>query len=279
MKLGGSLRRNRDQGRGPTIWRRKGPDGKTYVDLGMYGRLDDRLRLGLQVVGLGIAGWLIGYLVSTRILYPAPPPPADLVEVPDVRGEPIDLVSARLAEVGLALGAVDSLRHPTVPAGYVLGQSPLPGQLASPGSEVWLTRSLGPEARGVPDLARVDWERARVVLEASGFIVASDTVDSEIPRGRVVSTDPPADSMVVLPAQIRVAVSRGPPLVPMPLLLGMVEADAIAVLDSLGLVVDDIEEVFRFGRDQGVVVEQDPEAETQLERGTGVRLSVGRRGG
>jgi beta-lactam-binding protein with PASTA domain len=278
VKLGGSLRRNRE-GKGSTIWRRKGPDGKTYVDLDLGGSMDGRLRLGLQLLALAIAGWLVGYLISTRILYPAPPPPADLVEVPDVRGMPIDQVSERLSEVGLTLGAVDSLRHPTVAADLVLGQSPLPGQLASPGSEVWLTRSLGPEARDVPDVANVDWERARVVLEASGFVVASDSVDSDVPRGHVVSTDPPAESTVVLPAHIRVTVSRGPPLVPMPLVVGMAETDAIALLDSLGLVVDEIEEVFRFGRDQGIVIEQDPEAETLLERGTGVRLSIGRRGG
>lgn len=278
MKLGGSLRRNRER-KGSAIWRRKGPDGKTYVDLDLGGSMDDRLRLGLQILGLAVAGWLIGYLVSTRILYPAPPPPSDLVEVPDVRGMSVDQVSERLSEVGLTLGVVDSLRHPTMAAGLVLGQSPLPGQLASPGAEVWVTRSLGPEERGVPDVTNVDWERARVVLEASGFVVASDSVESDVPRGHVVRTNPPADSTVVLPAHIRVAVSRGPPLVPMPLVIGMVEADAIAVLDSLGLVVDEIEEVFRFGRDQGIVIEQDPEAETPLERGAGVRLSVGRRGG
>jgi hypothetical protein len=75
-----------------------------------------------------------------------------------------------------------------------------------------------------------------------------------------------------------VMVSMGPPLVPMPLVLGMEEADAIAMLDSLGLVVGPVEEVFRFGRDQGIVVEQEPPADTPLEPGAQVRLAVGRRG-
>jgi beta-lactam-binding protein with PASTA domain len=46
----------------------------------------------------------------------------------------------------------------------------------------------------------------------------------------------------------------------------------------LGLVVREVEEVFRFGRDQGIVVEQEPAGGTELERGAAVRLAVGRRG-
>ena len=50
------------------------------------------------------------------------------------------------------------------------------------------------------------------------------------------------------------------------------------ILDrSLGLVVAETAEVFRFGRDQGIVVEQEPAVDTELERGAEIRLSVGRR--
>ncbi|MGD8319869.1 MAG: PASTA domain-containing protein, partial [Gemmatimonadota bacterium] len=92
-------------------------------------------------------------------------------------------------------------------------------------------------------------------------------------------TEPPPEDTVALPAEIQLQVSRGPPLVPMPLLLGMDEEEALSVLDSLGLVVGKVEEVFRFGRDQGVVVEQQPPADTPMERGSAVSLSVGKRGG
>jgi beta-lactam-binding protein with PASTA domain len=84
--------------------------------------------------------------------------------------------------------------------------------------------------------------------------------------------------MVALPAQVRLVVSSGPRVVAMPLVLGMEEAEAVLLLDSLGLVVSEIEEVFRFGRDQGVIVEQEPAADMELRRGSEVRLRVGRRG-
>jgi serine/threonine-protein kinase len=244
-----------------------------------YARLDGWAQLTLQVLGLAVFGWLAGWLVATQLVFPAPPPPNDLVAVPDVRGLGLATARERLRGAGLDLGVVDSLRHPSVERGLVLGQSPLPGQLAEPGDGVRVTRSLGPQLRGVPDVRHVDADRARIVLETSGFVVAVDTVDAEIPRGRVVATTPGPEQTVALPAEIHLRVSRGPPLVPMPLVLGLSEAEAVAVLDSLGLTVGQVDEVFRFGRDQGIVVEQEPPADSLLERGTTIRLSVGRRGG
>jgi serine/threonine-protein kinase len=102
-----------------------------------------------------------------------------------------------LDESGLALGAVDSLLHPTVPEEVILGQSPLPGQVARPGSPVRVTVSLGPQRLGVPDVTGLNEARARIVLETSGFLVRADTTESEEPRGRVVEVSPAAGEQVV----------------------------------------------------------------------------------
>jgi serine/threonine-protein kinase len=229
-------------------------------------------------IGLALVGWAFGYTLATRVVFPAPPPPGDLFEVPDLRGLGMASVGERLAGAGLELGVVDSLRHPSVAAGLVLGQSPLPGQVSQPETEVWITVSMGPQMRSVPDVVSLDESRARVVLETSGFVVDVDTTEAEAPRGRVIEVSPPPDSVVALPAQVVLLVSTGPPVVPMPFVLGLEQADAVNLLDSLGLEVAVVEEVFRFGRDQGIVVEQEPPADTELQRGSSVRLKVGRRG-
>jgi serine/threonine-protein kinase len=176
------------------------------------------------------------------------------------------------------MGSVDSLSHPSVAAGVILGQAPLPGQVARPGTPVRVTVSIGPQLRSVPDVRRLDEARARIVLETSGFVVHIDTAQAEEPRGRVISLTPPPDVVVALPASVRLLVSAGPPLVVMPFVLGLEQLQAEAMLDSLGLVVAEVVDVFRFGRDQGIVVEQEPAADTPLARGSAVRLSVGRRG-
>ena len=272
MRLGGSLARRRGK-RG----RRRRTSGSGRPQSGDASPWTAGPRLFLLTGVLAALGWAGGYLLSTRVAFPAPPPPGDLFEVPEIRGLTLTRARDRLTVVGLDLGIVDSLQHPTVAESLILGQSPLPGQLAAPGGGVGVTVSRGPQLRSVPDVLRLDHERARVVLETTGFVVRVDSAHSDVPAGRVVEVSPPPESVVALPAGIDLLVSMGPPLVTMPLLLGLRQADAERLLTSLGLVISEIEEVFRFGRDQGIVVVQSPAAETVLERGSAVRLSVGRR--
>lgn len=267
MRLGSSIRRRRGEGQS----RRKNGEGagersgRALRDVGA--------RLG-AVVLIGFAG---GYVVSTRIVFPAPAPSGDLTEVPDVRSVAFSAAQVWLLDAGLEVGALDSLQHPEAPEGEVLGQSPLPGQMALAGSTVRLTVSLGPERRPVPDVLRLREEDAREVLEGTGFHVAVDTAEADVPRGKVVDVDPEPGTEVSLPTEVLLVVSTGPPLVEMPLVLGLELAEAEATLDSLGLVVAEITTRFRFGRDQGRVVEQSPPPDSLLEPGTPVQLVVGRR--
>jgi serine/threonine-protein kinase len=199
--------------------------------------------------------------------------------VPDVRG--LDGVEAsRLIEaVGLSVIVADSFRHPAAVKGQVMGQSPLGGQLAVAGDTIRLTASLGPVRRPVPDVVRLNIRSARNVLEASGFTVAVDSLEDVLPAGQVFEILPEAGTEVDLPMEVRIAMSTGPPLVAMPFLLGVEQANAEAMLDSLGLVISEIITRFRFGRDQGRVVAQDPAADSLVAPGSPVSLVVGRRSG
>lgn len=274
MKLGGSLRRSRSAGTKAGGRSKKKP-GVIASRLALF--RNRRFFLGLSL--LTVLGFGGGYGVSTQLLFPAPPPPGDLTRVPNLSGETLAELSGILSQVGLVLGEVDSLRHPTIPHGIVLGQSPLSGQLALVGDTVRVAVSMGAEERPVPDIMRLRADRAQIVLEATGFDVVVDSVESEIPRGSVVAMDPEAGTEATVPQEVLLTVSMGPPMVEMPLLLGLPEEQAMAVADSLGLVVAEVETRFRFGRDQGLVVEQEPPAATLVERGAAVRLVVGRRGG
>ena len=228
----------------------------------------------LAAVGLGS-----GYLIATHVFFPLPPPPGDLVAVPSLAGLKLDDVSARLADAGLALGTVEALRHPDLDSGVVVGQGPLAGQLLPRGGQVRLTMSLGPQRQTVPDISRLVGDRALRMLEATGFEVTVDSTDSDLPIGSIVEVDPPAGTLLRVPAAVKVTVSRGPARFPMPYLLGMPGKQAIDSLTVLGLGVPVVDTVFRFGRDQGLVEEQDPPADSLVSRGASVRLTVGRSGG
>ena len=269
MRLGSSIRRRRSGGgKG-----RKRPKERPQAAPG------DGKRLRLAGLGLAVVlvSFGVGHTVATRLLFPVPPRPDNLVELPDVRGMDRAEAVQAMEQVGLGAMVADSFRHPTALKGSVLGQSPLAGQLSLPGDTVRLTLSLGPERRPVPDVIRLRERWARNVLEAGGFTVAVDSLEADMPVGWVVEVIPEPGTEVDLPMEVRIAVSTGPPLVQMPRLLGIEQAEAEAILDSLGFVVSEIVTRFRFGRDQGRVVEQDPAVDSLLEPGSAVRLVVGRR--
>lgn len=272
MNLGSSIRRRR-------FGSRTAPeDDADPTEAPEDGGQDRPRLLSLALVAV-LVGLGIGYLFSTRVLFPAAPPPEGLLGTPDVRGMSLTEAEAELTDAGLVTGRSDSIRHPAAPQGQVLGQSPLPGQLTLPGTEVQLTYSMGPELREVPDVLRFHADRARSVLEATGFAVTLDSVESREFRGTVVGLEPEPGSELALPGEVVVAVSLGPPLVAMPDLMGLPEVEALARLDSLQLVVPEVETRFRFGLDQGTVIEQEPPAETMVEQGSEVRVVVARRSG
>lgn len=270
MDLGSGLRRRRGKSRRK---KKGGSSAGSRRKKGGWGRV---LLKGLVLAAVGLG---LGYGIATQVLFPAPPPPGDVTRVPALTGLTVEAARQELAEAGLSLEEADVVRHPAIDSGTVVGQSPLPDQLSLPSTPVRVTVSLGPERREVPEvlLTRDAW--AKSLLEATGFTVLADSVESDtIPRGYVAAVEPEAGTELALPGEVALTISLGPPLVSMPRVLGMSELQARDTLNKLGLDLVEVEAVFRFGRDRGIVVEQAPPAESLLEPGAEVRLSVGRGG-
>jgi serine/threonine-protein kinase len=165
-----------------------------------------------------------------------------------------------------------------VDSGRVVGQDPLPGQLAAPGRAVRLSLSLGVDQRTVPEVSHLRGDHAHQRLEGSGFVVVLDSVQSDRPRGRVILVDPPAGTPLAAPGEVHLVVSIGPPQVAMPNLLGLPEPLARDTVVALGFTLVEIGEAFGFEEEEGRVVGQDPPQDQMLERGSAVRIVIGRRG-
>jgi serine/threonine-protein kinase len=271
MKLGSSMRRRR--GKRQPSWLDE-VEGKAPP-----AEPEDRgPRLGLIAAAVLVLGTGVGWAVATRVIFPPPPPPGDLYSVPDLYNVEVQEATRRIEEAGLTLGLVDEFQHPAVDSGRVMGQDPLPGQLAMPGRAVRLSVSMGAELRAIPDISHLRGDQARQRLEASGFVVTLDSVQSDEPRGRVVALEPPAGTQVAVPAEVRLGVSVGPPQVEMPALLGLLESEARDTLEVLGFELSAVEDQFGLEAEDGKVVGQDPSPGRVLDRGTSVRLVIGRRG-
>lgn len=226
----------------------------------------------LLVAGAGLG---LGYLIAVVLIFPAGEQPVELQAVPDLRGEPVGLALATVMDSGLVVGHVDSVRHPSVVAGLVIGQSPLPGLTARTQAPVRITVSSGPEMRAIPDLTRLDGNRAAELLDAGGFVVTVDTADSRTAAGRVLAIEPAPGSEIRIPGDVRLVVSRGPPTFPMPQLAGMTQGEAYAVLRSLGLVLGEVDRRYSL-LNVRLVFGQDPGPYVSVAEGTAVSLVVGR---
>ena len=121
------------------------------------------------------------------------------------------------------------------PVGEVVDQDPGPNEEAPRGSEVTLFVSKGPADRPVPDVVGKTIAEASNLLGQAGFTVnqtseASDTVE----EGRVIRTDPPADTVRPKGTAVTVVVSSGPAESTVPSVVGLTEANAINILDGDG---------------------------------------------
>ena len=266
------MRRRRGAGDKPALAPSKSSTPRSGEGGGRWFRA---LLVALILFGMGLGS---GYVYATQAVFAVEQArPAELLPVPEVIGLSVTQAAARLEAAGLTLGGVDSIRHPTAAMGAVVGQAPFPGQFALPDASVDLSISLGPEVRPVPDVTRLRGDRALTVLETSGFQVTVDSIDSPVVAGQVLRTTPSAGTRLALPAQVRMTVSLGPPMVELPDLTGLTEGEARARLLEIGLEVGEIELESRFGFGQGDVLRTFPEAGASIPLGSPVRLVVRQR--
>jgi serine/threonine-protein kinase len=180
--------------------------------------------------------YFVGYWIAVGVLFPPSEDPTDtpFVPMPDFAGLTLAQASDRLAGAGLVPRVQARLRHPTAPPEVVLAQSPLPGQLARPGSEVGLTLSDGPPTRTIPQVDGLATAQAAELLRAMGFEVE---IRREASGGRagVRGTDPDAGTSLTLPARVVLLVSEGAPIVQVPDLRGRHVDDVQSLLEDAGL--------------------------------------------
>jgi serine/threonine-protein kinase len=127
----------------------------------------------------------------------------------------------------------------------------------------------------VPDVTTQDPFGALTTLNAAGFQVTVQDVPSDtVPQGMVIGTDPAAGTPLPRGSAVRLLVSSGPSLVPVPSMVGQPRATAEAVL--FGQLGFGLEISFaNAGADkQGQVVAQEPGG-GEAPRGSTIALVVG----
>jgi serine/threonine-protein kinase len=132
------------------------------------------------------------------------------------------------------------------------------------------------QAIAVPDVTNLDFQSAKEVLESRGLRVvrASDRYDAHVPPGHVVFQEPRAGSQVKKGRRIYLTISKGEKKIPVPNLVGGSERDARFRLGSIGLNLQNVDYTYSSYYPEGVVVDQSIPPQTEVELGTGIRITV-----
>jgi len=154
--------------------------------------------------------------------------------MPNVVGSTRDAAQAALAKVYLTPNFVEA--DSTQPPGTVLSTDPAAGtpvaKLAPGAGHPGVTVNVAREpAVPVPDVANQDPTAAAATLGQASFQVTPvDTPSDTVPTGKVIGTDPPANTPLPKGSAVKLLVSTGPALVDIPNVVGQTKAAAENIL-------------------------------------------------
>ena len=136
--------------------------------------------------------------------------------------------------------------------------------------------SRGLQPIGIPTVVGETFESASSQLQAAGFAVARQDVDSEQPKGIVVRQSPAGGASASRGSTVTLSVSKGPKESSIPDVTSQDEEAARAALESAGFDVVVQDEETTDPTQDGIVVNQDPPGGTKAAPGTTVTIFVGR---
>jgi serine/threonine-protein kinase len=187
--------------------------------------------------------------------------------VPDVVGMTFDVASEKIQAANLTVVRGDDKFDDNLPAGSVLSVDPAVNTVVKPGAKVTVTVSKGKAPISVPSVIGLNINDAIAKLQQLGLQVDQEQVDSpDKPAGQVINQDPAAGSGVEKDTHVKLQISKGPPLVTVPPVVGMKCQDAKAQLEGQGF------KVTIQGFDQSTVRFQNPAENSQVPGGTEITL-------
>ena len=134
---------------------------------------------------------------------------SDTVTVPDLSGMKQEQARSALENVGLKLGTVDFTDDSEQPKDQIVSSDPEAGSSAQKGQKVDVTISSGNNQVTIPTVVGTSAEDAKAALEGAGLKPNMTEVDSDKPKGQVVSVDPAEGQKVNKGTQVNVKVSKG----------------------------------------------------------------------
>jgi len=194
--------------------------------------------------------------------------------VPDVVGLTAQEAEARIRAAGLVVRTGAGEYSRTVPTGSIMGTVPPPDARIRKGREVVLIPSLGRRLVPVPDVTgKPEDEAMKTVSDAGLEVDVKRDFDDTVPQGNVIRQDPGPHQKIQEGSTVTIVVSRGPPPVKVPDVIGHTTAEARGTLEALGFHVE-VTQDFSTDVPRGHVISTEPSRGEKPPKGSTVTLFV-----
>ena len=240
-----------------------------HLDATMAESFDETVKKGLVISTDPGAGTEVGRNTDVTVTVSKGP---ERYAVPKLLGSTRTEAEARLSDVKLVLGKTSEAYDEKVPAGQILRVTPKEGTPLKRGAAVAIVVSKGRQPIQVQDFTGKPADHAVTALTDDGLQVdaTQQEFSDTVAKGSVISQSPSSGTLY-RGDQVKLVVSKGPPLVEVPDVTRKQEAEATKILTDAGFQV----KVERFmGGIFGTVRSQDPAAGSKHPKGTVVTLVV-----
>jgi len=213
---------------------------------------------------LGVAAWaILGLTTGPKT-----------ANIPDVTGKSTQQALDILQKAGFQYRIQDAVNSP-LDIGLVVRTDPAANTKAKTGSVVNIYPSAGQKLITIPDVSGKTQAQATQLLQAAGLKVGKVTRQSSevVAKDRVISTNPPANSQLQAGKSVDLVISSGKPLVTVPSVTGIPQADAEDALRRAGLTPQVVQDPTCIDA-SGFVCRQDPAAGQQVVEGSNVTIYV-----
>jgi len=165
----------------------------------------------------------------------------------------------------------------SVDAGLVIRSSPSGGSTATRGSTVVLTVSRGQKEVKVPVVVGAQRSLAVQQIRGRGLSPSVAEEESSKPAGQVISQSPSAGSELPRGSTVSIVVSKGEEQARVPNVIGKERKEAVEAVREAGLEPSVSEEETEVPSQVGRVTDQFPPPAAEVEPGSPVTLTVGKR--
>ena len=198
---------------------------------------------------------------------------SQLVTVPALVGMTPAAAKAQLTPNDISLTISGEDFSTTVPKGAILATTPTAGTTIKRGDTITARTSAGPQMVKIPKVTGAKQSKAETDLKAVGLTSkATEEYSDSVSKGVVISSSPKSGTSVQVGSAVALVISKGPPPVTVPNVVGLDRASAVGKLQSAGLKVSVRNQlpIVVIGR----VYSQDPGPGTVVTKGTTVTITL-----